>query len=35
MSLSIFLENINGPMEEDRINNIIECLIEAGIVFAP
>ena len=29
------VEEILGPIEEERFNNLVECLIEAGIVIFP
>ena len=29
------VEEIIGPIEEERFNNLVECLIEAGIVIVP
>jgi hypothetical protein len=29
------IEEILGPIEEERFNNLVECLIEAGIVIFP
>jgi hypothetical protein len=29
------IEEILGPIEEERFNNLVECLIEAGIVIVP
>lgn len=35
LELEDYLVNLIPDLQENRLDNLIECLLEAGIVFAP